>query len=180
MERQSWIRRMFEEGEALNKPRQGLRLLLGNPIAERRPLSGREAMLRAAGETRRGMHRYMANSGSWRRAGRGPPLAGRTGVSVATEHVVMTVGAAGALNCAIKALCDPGDEVIVLSPYFPEYLFYIDNHQAVCRVVPAAADFSLDVSRVRGPKWRTRIVLINSLTIHGPGVRPRESGRVKV
>ena len=73
------------------------------------PPAFREAMLRAAGETRRGMHRYMANSGSWRRAGRGRPPGpahGRVRGHRARGH---DMGAAGALNCAIKALRDPGD-----------------------------------------------------------------------
>ena len=46
----------------------------------------------------------------------------------------MTNGAAGALNTVLKAILDPGDEVIVLSPYFPEYRFYIENHGG--RMVP--------------------------------------------
>ena len=40
----------------------------------------------------------------------------------------MTTGAAGAINIVLKSMLDPGDEVIVLNPYFPEYRFYIENH----------------------------------------------------
>ena len=40
----------------------------------------------------------------------------------------MTVGSAGAMNVALKAILDPADEVIVLVPFFPEYRFYIENH----------------------------------------------------
>ena len=40
----------------------------------------------------------------------------------------MTVGAAGAINVVLKSLLDPGDEVIILVPFFPEYQFYIENH----------------------------------------------------
>ena len=44
------------------------------------------------------------------------------------DHVLMTVGSSGAINTVLKAILDPGDEVIVLAPYFPEYRFYIENH----------------------------------------------------
>jgi len=40
----------------------------------------------------------------------------------------MSVGAAGAINVVLKSLLDPGDEVIILVPFFPEYQFYIENH----------------------------------------------------
>ena len=40
----------------------------------------------------------------------------------------MTVGSAGGINVTLKALLDPGDEVIVLSPFFVEFMFYIENH----------------------------------------------------
>ena len=38
----------------------------------------------------------------------------------------MTCGAGGALNVTFKALLDPGDEVVVIAPYFGEYVFYVD------------------------------------------------------
>ena len=40
----------------------------------------------------------------------------------------MTVGSAGACNVILKSILDPGDEIIVLMPFFPEYQFYIANH----------------------------------------------------
>ena len=46
----------------------------------------------------------------------------------------MTVGSAGACNVVLKSILDPGDEVIVLVPYFAEYQFYIANHGG--RMVP--------------------------------------------
>ena len=60
----------------------------------------------------------------------------------------MTSGAAGAINTVLKPILDPGDEVIVLSPYFPEYRFYIENHAG--RVVPVETDerFQPDPARI--------------------------------
>ena len=53
------------------------------------------------------------------------------GLSFTENEIIMTCGAAGALNVVLKALLDPGDELIILSPYFVEYLFYTDNFQGV-------------------------------------------------
>jgi aspartate aminotransferase len=75
----------------------------------------------------------------------------------------MVVGAAGGLNVVLKTLLDPGDEVIIFSPYFVEYLFYVENHQGVSRVVPTDAQFNLDLealAEVLSP--RTKVVLINT------------------
>ena len=76
----------------------------------------------------------------------------------------MTVGAAGAINTVLKSMLDPGDEVIVLNPYFPEYRFYIENHQpaASCRWKPDA-DFQPDVGRIAAAITpRTRAIILNS------------------
>jgi aspartate aminotransferase len=75
----------------------------------------------------------------------------------------MTCGAAGALNVILKALLDPGDEVIVPTPCFVEYKFYVDNHGGVIRLVPTREDFTLDVDAIAAAiNGKTKIVLINS------------------
>jgi aspartate aminotransferase len=77
--------------------------------------------------------------------------------------VVMTVGAGGALNVVLKTLLDPGEEVIIPSPYFVEYNFYLDNHQGVPRVVRTKPDFSIDLKTIEEAiTEKTRAVLINS------------------
>ena len=73
------------------------------------------------------------------------------------------VGAAGGLNVVFKTLLDPGDEVMIFSPYFVEYNFYADNHQGVGKVVPTDARFNLDLSAIAAAlSARTKIVLVNS------------------
>jgi aspartate aminotransferase len=75
----------------------------------------------------------------------------------------MVVGAAGGLNVVLKTLLDPGDEVIIFSPYFVEYLFYVENHQGVGRVVPTDAQFNLDLEALaEALSPRTKAVLINA------------------
>jgi aspartate aminotransferase len=60
-------------------------------------------------------------------------------------------------------LLDPGDEVVLLAPYFAEYWFYVDNHGGVPVIVPTTPSFDLDPKAIAAaitPK--TRAVLINS------------------
>lgn len=85
------------------------------------------------------------------------------GVALTAGEVIMTCGAAGALNVIFKALLDPGDEVLTPVPWFAEYQFYADNHGGVLRTVPTHADFSLDLGALAASVTpRTKVVLINS------------------
>jgi aspartate aminotransferase len=162
----SWIRRMFEEGMALKK-RYGeanvFDLSLGNPVLEPPPEFYRE-LRRLVEKPPVGMHRYMANAGyPETRAAVASQLERETGVGLGGGDVIMTCGAAGALNVVLRALLDPGDEVIVLAPYFPEFLNYIENQGGVAKVLPTDEGFKprLDVLEAGiGPK--TKAVIINS------------------
>ena len=166
IEEGSWIRKMFEEGIAL-KERYGednvFDLSLGNPVAEP-PQEFLEELRRIAEDPPPGMHRYMPNAGHLEtRAAVADQMKEETGLGFTPAEIVMTCGAGGALNVTMKALLDPGDEVVIFAPYFVEYLFYADNHGASCRVVPPDAGFYPDMKAFQstvGP--RTRIVLINS------------------
>ena len=85
------------------------------------------------------------------------------GLEFKAQDVVLTCGASGGLNVILKALLDPGDEVVVLAPYFPEYLFYVDNHGGVARVVETDEHFQPDLDRLTAAlSPRTRAVIINS------------------
>ena len=53
------------------------------------------------------------------------------------NHIFPTSGAAGALAHALRAVTKPGDEVLELAPYFPEYNPYIHDTGARIKVVPA-------------------------------------------
>jgi aspartate aminotransferase len=75
----------------------------------------------------------------------------------------MSVGAAGALNVVLKAILNPGDELIVSTPYFMEYRAYTQNHGGRLVEVPALPDFNLDVEGIRAAlSENTAGVLINS------------------
>jgi aspartate aminotransferase len=79
------------------------------------------------------------------------------------DDVVMTVGAGGALNVILKTILDPGDEVIIPSPCFMEYNFYVDNHQGIPKLVDTNFDFSINIEKIKEAITdKTRAVLINS------------------
>jgi aspartate aminotransferase len=75
----------------------------------------------------------------------------------------MTVGCAGAMNAALKAILDPGSEVIVNMPFFPDYQFYIFNHGGKMVPVETTEDFSLDVEAIESKITpQTRVIVLNS------------------
>ena len=75
----------------------------------------------------------------------------------------MTCGASGALNVALKAVLDPGDEVLTPVPCFVEYKFYADNHGGVLKTVATKPDFELDPDAVAAAiTEKTKVLLINS------------------
>jgi aspartate aminotransferase len=90
-------------------------------------------------------------------------MAAATNLPFESAHILMTVGAGGALNVILKAMLDPGDEVIALAPYFVEYGAYAQNHGGRLVVVETRADFQPDVAAIRAAITpRTRVVLVNS------------------
>lgn len=166
MKGSSWIRAMFEEGERLKK-QYGVENIfdftLGNPITEPPPELKRE-LRRIALSDIKGMHRYMSNSG-YEDVREQIALFHRekTGLPFAKEHIIMTVGSAGGLNVILKTLLDPGDEVIVLSPYFVEFKFYIENHNGIMRLVETGEDFHLDINKIESAiNEKTKAIIINS------------------
>jgi aspartate aminotransferase len=166
MQAAAWIRGMFEEGIRLKQQYGEANVFdfsLGNPVLEPPP-QFREALQHVVNHPRPGMHRYMPNLGyPETRAAVAAQLARETGLGWTENHIVMVVGAAGGLNVVLKTLLDPGDEVMIFSPYFVEYLFYVENHQGVARVVPTDARFNLDLEAVEQTlSPRTKIVLINA------------------
>jgi len=142
LENASWIRRMFEEGIRLKRERGADAVFdfsLGNPDLEPPP-AVLEALRRVVAGNRPGSHGYMPNPGySEVREAVAAKLQRETGLDFTAEDVFMTVGSAGACNVILKSILDPGDEVIVPSPYFVEYSFYADNHGGVLRPVDARA-----------------------------------------
>jgi N-succinyldiaminopimelate aminotransferase len=79
-------------------------------------------------------------------------------------EVLVTAGATEAIAATILALCEPGDEVVTLEPFYDSYAATIAMAGAVHVTVPLRApDFRLDPDDLRSAVTdRTRIILINS------------------
>ena len=86
------------------------------------------------------------------------------GAKAYPENIYMTAGAAAALSCALKALTTPGDEVVVLAPYFPEYKVFAESCGATVVSAPCRAeDFRPDISALeKSISSKCSAVIINS------------------
>ena len=166
IEKSSWVRKMFEEGIA-RKAKYGAENVfdfsIGNPNLEP-PAKFTEVLRDLAADTRPGIHGYMPNAGHVEtRKAVAEYLNKHNRQIFGPDDIVMTVGAGGGLNVVLKTILNPGDEVIIPSPYFVEYNFYLDNHQGVPKLVSTRPDFSLDFEAIeKAISEKTRAVLIDS------------------
>jgi len=165
-EKSSWIRKMFEEGARM-KAEYGAENVfdfsLGNPDAPP-PALYNEVIRDIVKDESPGVHSYMPNGGyPWVREAIAERMSTEQGVTVNPGDMLMTCGAAGGLNVVMKSLLDPGDEVILLAPYFVEYNFYVDNHGGVSRIVPTDDEFNLDLDAIgKVINEKTKAIIINS------------------
>lgn len=165
----SWIRRMFEAGAELRKKigdENVFDFSLGNPDLP--PPDEAAAALHALADDllKPRALGYPSNAGfmPFREA-----LAAKLAVeqevpSLAAKHVVVSCGAAGAITSFFRAVLNPGDEVLVPSPYFVEYGSYCRHFGGKLIPVPAKRDtFDIDLAAMEAaitPK--TRVIMFNS------------------
>ncbi len=164
----SAIRAMFEEGKklaAVYGAENVYDFSLGNPNL---PAPGEVASaLKAEVENCDALtlHGYMSNAGfeDVRRAVAGS-LNSRFGMTYDESCIVMSVGAAGGLNVFLKAVLDPGDEVVVIAPFFGEYANYVANYDGKLVVVPPNPPTFLPDIRAFSASLtkRTKAVIINT------------------
>ena len=157
---------MFEEG-AILKQRYGeenvFDLSLGNPIMEP-PTEFHQELRKLAERPLPGMHRYMSNAGyAETRVAVAEQLSLETSIKFTMNDIIMTCGAAGALNVVLKTILNQGDEVIIFAPFFAEYVHYIDNHYGVARILPTDEQFAPRPDALENAiNEKTRAVIINS------------------
>ncbi len=181
MANSSFIRKMFELGAQL-KQKHGegnvCDFTLGNPDLEP-PMAFVKALATVVAEKAPLKHGYMANAGyAETRKSVAAYVSGEQGVTVGEKNIIMTCGAGGGLNVALKTVLNPGDAVIVSAPYFVEYNFYIRNHGGVMTMVRTADDFDLDIAAIENAiDKRTAGVLINSPNNPTGRVYPEETIR---
>ncbi|MDR1533101.1 MAG: pyridoxal phosphate-dependent aminotransferase [Clostridiales bacterium] len=128
----SVIRAMFEEGRRLNAiygEENVFDFSLGNPSVP--PPAEIEKVINEVlrEESPTVLHGYMSNMGyESARSAIASALNNEFGENFTEAGIIMTVGAAGALNTVFKTILDPGDEVIVFAPFFTEYKNYVANY----------------------------------------------------
>lgn len=88
----------------------------------------------------------------------------RFGTAFSAKNILMTVGAAGGLNVILKALLNPGDEVITFAPYFGEYRSYVDNYDGILvEVSPNTVDFQPKLDEFEEKiTEKTKAVIVNT------------------
>jgi len=177
----SVIRRMFEEGKKMAEEFGADKVYdfsLGNPNvpAPKKVAETIEALL--AKEEPTVLHGYMSNAGFPEvREKIADSLNKRFGTGFTADNIMMTVGAAGGLNCALKALLNPGDEVAAFAPYFVEYRNYVANYDGVLvEVAPDTETFQPDLEAFEAAVTpRTRAVIINNPNNPSGVIYPEET-----
>ena len=164
----SAIRAMFEEGKKMAQEYGAENVYdfsLGNPNVPAPP-EVKEAIIKELNQDDPVMlHGYMSNSGYEDvRKAVADSLNKRFGTAFHENNIIMTVGAAGGLNVILKALLNPGDQVLVIAPYFGEYNGYVENYNGEVVVVsPDTETFQPNLKEMEEKiTEKTKAVIVNS------------------
>ena len=165
----SAIRAMFEEGNRLAGiygAENVFDFSLGNPNVPA-PKAVKEAIIEALNEEDPVvLHGYTNSNAGYEdvREAVAQSLNKRFGSAFSANNITMTVGAAGGLNVILKALLNPGDEVIVFAPYFGEYRSYVNNYDGVLvEVSPNTEDFQPKLDEFKEKiTAKTKAVIVNT------------------
>lgn len=164
----SAIRAMFEEGNRLASIYGRDKVFdfsLGNPnvaAPEKLNESIKEVL---DNESSTFVHGYMSNAGYEDvREKIAQSLNKRFATNFSNKNIIMTVGAAGGLNVALKTLLNPEDEGIVFAPYFLEYRAYISNYDGkIVEISPNTENFMPNIEELASKVTpKTKAVIINN------------------
>ena len=176
IDKSSMIRKMFEEGaklKAQHGPENVYDFSLGNPDVP--PPAEFNKVLKDLVNDDNLNHGYTPSPGLPEvRKAVADFVSSEHGVNLPLEMVIMTVGAAGALNNIFKALINPGDEILTPSPYFVGYNQYSFIAGAPLKTVATDPNFNLDPAAIEAAiTENTRVMLsIPRTTPPGPYTRP--------
>jgi aspartate aminotransferase len=179
MEQSSWIRRMFETGAQL-KAKHGedsvCDFSLGNPNLPP-PREFQQTLLALVQAEIPQKHGYMPNAGYAEvRKAVAQYIGEEYGVRFKPDNVIMTCGAGGALNVILKTVLNPGEKVLVSTPCFVEYRFYVENHGGRLEFIAGKDDFDLDIQAMEKRIDKdTAAVIINSPNNPSGRVYPEET-----
>lgn len=159
------VKKMFEEGARLKAehgPDNVFDFSLGNPDVPPPP-EFKKVLKDLVNDESLG-HGYTPNTGYPHvRQAVADYLSSVHDVKIAPELIIMTVGAAGALNDALNAVINPGEEILVPSPYFIGYDHYAFIANAAIKTVPTDGNFHLDTAAIKSALTdKTRVMLLNS------------------
>ncbi len=168
IERSSWIRKMFETGMVLKK-KYGEEAVcdfsLGNPDVPAPAAVGEGLKELAESADKPFAFGYMPNFGYPSvREKLAEAVSAEQGVKVSGSDIIITCGAAGAINALYRAILEPGDEILCPAPFFVEYGFYAQNSGGTLVTVPSKPlTFELDLDAIeKAITDNTRVLLINS------------------
>jgi len=159
------VKKMFEEGARLRAehgPENVFDFSLGNPDVPPPPEFNRVIRELVNSDTLN--HGYTPNPGHPQvRQAVAEYLSSEHGIKLPPDLILMTVGAAGALNAVVGALVNPGEEILVPAPYFLGYDHYAFIAGAVLKTAPTDNRFHLDIAALEAAITKnTRVMLINS------------------
>lgn len=163
----SAIRQAFEKAEQLKKLHGAENVFdfsIGNPMAPC-PEGVREALLATARESAPALHGYMDSAGyADVREAVASSLARRFATPYSASDIIMTTGAATAINTLMQTVLDPGDEVVTFLPSYPAYRVFVENWGGTLVEVPFAPESMLpDVAAFeRALSPRTKLVIVNT------------------
>lgn len=138
---------------------------LGNPSIPA-PDAIRETMIKLLENTDPvALHGYTSAPGALvTRAAIAQSIRERFGFEAEAANIYITCGAAASLTISLKALLVPGDEVIVLAPFFPEYRVFVEAAGGKLVSVPSRqSDMGPDHEKLAGAITpRTKAIIVNS------------------
>ena len=137
---------------------------LGNPSVPA-PDAVRASIVRNAALPASQLHGYTPAAGlPAAREAVATSLNRRFNTSYEPGDLYLTCGAAAAISITLHAIVNPGDEVIVIAPYFPEYRVWIETAGATCvEVMADATTFQVDTAAVDAAITpNTKAVIIDS------------------
>ena len=109
-------------------------------------------------------HQYMCESGYEEvREKIADHLNQKYNIGYGINNIIMTNGVAGGINIVLRALLNPGDEVIIFRPYYPAYKGFVENWQGKIVEVNPKEDFQPDFEDLEHKiTIRTKVVIVNS------------------
>lgn len=165
VEGMTMVKQMFEEGARLKAEHGSDNVFdfsLGNPDVPPPP-QFKKVLTELVNDDSLG-HGYTPNPGYPQvRQAVAEHLSSEHDMNIAADMIIMTVGAAGALNDALKSLMNPGEEILTPSPYFLGYKHYAFVADVTVKTVSTDARFHLNIAAIEDAiTEKTRVVLINS------------------